>query len=356
MRNRAATHEVLRNFELNLDGLNIYTEAASGHYIYGPILAALAGARHVTAQVRDTRFGLAKNIIASTEKLASSYGVGGVVECVDQRVHSRLADADIVTNSGHVRPIDRDLLDVLKPTAVIPLMWETWEFREHELDLERCKELGILVLGTDESVSPCDMRSFIGLSGLKLLMELDYDGGDVLLLGNTHLLGMTLANAIRSLGAGVTWFADDPAADFPYADLRKYFNAHGENYSHLFVAEHKNRALLLGDTGILEFNNIAEVNEALSIAVMCGNIDAEGLARSGLKYAPKAIAPFGFMSYQPAMLGPRPVMTLYAGGLKVGEQMARARLQGQTPREAAATALLNSPAMDFIGKLKWTTD
>jgi hypothetical protein len=354
MRDSQLLREMISQFGLSLDGLNVYTEAASGHYALGPILAALAGAKHVTAQVLESRFGLARDVLSATRQLAQWYGVDHVIECVDRRSYSHLSCADIVTNSGHVRPIDRDLIDVLKPTAVIPLMWETWEFRESDFDLNRCRQRGILVLGTNEQVDPCDMRPFIGLSGFKLLLELGYDGGNILVLGNAPIPGATLVNAFRRLDLNVTWVSDSPEADMPYCDLLSHFTSQGGRYSHLIVAEHHNSTLLLGSGGLLDFTHINSVNPSLKVGVICGNIDPAGLRISGLRFMPEFITPFGFMSYQPAVLGPRPVLTLYAAGLKIGERMARARLLGQKPSQAARTAMKESPAMDFADGLAWT--
>ena len=354
MRYSRLLRELIAQFGLNLDGLNVYTEAASGHYAYGPVLAALAGAKHVTAQVNDSRFGLAREIIEQTHLLAQAYNVTEKIECIDRRSHARLAQADIVTNSGHVRPIDRDLIDSLQPTAVIPLMWETWEFRELDFDLARCKERGILALGTNEQVAPCDMRRYIGLSGVKLLLDLGYDGGAVLVLGNAPLPGATLVDTFRRLEIDVTWVSDEPTADMRYCDLQEFFNMFGSRYTHLIAVEHHNPTLLLGLGGLLDFDRMKSVNPNLQIGVMCGNIDANGLMSSGLRFLPKLIAPFGFMSFQPAELGPQPVLTLYTAGLKVGEQMARARLSGQPPSEAASAAIKEGLAMDFLDRLSWT--
>ena len=354
MRNSRLLRELISQFGLNLNGLNVYTEAASGHYAYGPIIAALAGAKHVTAQVNDSRFGLAGEIIEKTYLLAQEYDVIEKIKCIDRRSYDLLAKADIVTNSGHVRPIDRNLIDSLQPTAVIPLMWETWEYRELDFDLDRCKERGILALGTNEQVAPCDMRRYIGLTGVKMLLDLDYDGGAVLVLGNAPLPGATLVETFRRLEIDVTWVSDESTADLRYCKLQEFFNKFGSRYSHLIVAEHHNSTLLLGSDGLLEFDRIKSINPYLQIGVMCGNIDANGITASGLRFLPKLIAPFGFMSFQPADIGLQPVLTLYTAGLKVGEQMARARLSGKPPSLAANIAIKQGLAMDFLGRLAWT--
>jgi len=347
MHNHRLLQELIAHFNINLEGLNVYTEAASGHYAYGPVLAAFAGAKHVTAQVSDSRFGLAKDIIEQTYKIAKAYNVTDRIKCVDTRSHLDLAKADIVTNSGHVRPIDCDLIDTLQPTAVIPLMWETWELRESDFDLNRCREREILVLGTNERTPPCDMRGFIGMTGLKLLLELGYDGGSVLVLGNSPIPGATLVETFRRLELNVTWVSDDPNADLRYEDLSEYFHTNGNKYSHIIIAEHRNLSILIGSDGLLDFEEIKMINPNIHIGVMCGNIEVDGLLASGLSFLPKLIAPHGFVSFQPSELGPRPVLTLFAAGLKVGERMSRARLSGQTLEQAANTAIKESPAMHF---------
>lgn len=353
MKNRQLLRELISHFDLNLDGLSVYTEAASGYYAHGPILAALAGAKNVTAQVCDSRFGLAKDIIEHTRLLAEAYDVADKIECVDRRSHVRLAQADIVTNSGHVRPIDRDLVNTLKKTAVIPLMWETWEFRQQDFDLASCKERDILTLGTNEQSFRCDMRLFIALTALKLLLTQGYDGGKILLIGNSPLPALPIFDHLKRIGIDVVWASDDPDAQISYKELANHFSAFGQDYSHILVAEHKNPRLLLGENGLLTGSELREINPGLRTVVMCGNVDLENLILNNMFVFPKVIQPFGTISYQPYELGPRPVLTLYAAGLKIGEQMARARLAGTPPNLAAALVLREGLACDYMGENSW---
>lgn len=46
--------------------------------------------------------------------------------------------SDLITNTGFVRPIDREMISLMKRTAVIPLIWKTRELREADLDLQAC--------------------------------------------------------------------------------------------------------------------------------------------------------------------------------------------------------------------------
>jgi len=346
-------HELIAKLNLKLTGLTVYTESASGAYLVSAVLAAVAGAERVYAQTRDSRFGLAENVINETMKLAGYFGVADRITISNSRRLEWLADSDIVTNSGFVRPIDRELVAALKPTAVIPLMWETWEFRESDFDLAACKEKDILVLGTVENREPCNMIPYCGFIALKLLFEMGFDGRPVFILGNAPYPGGSIVSQLRGAGMDVVWFSFQPESDYHYSDLKSFFLKQGQRIGNILLAEHELPDLLLGSNGYLDFETIRAVNPEVRIGIICGNVDAGGLETSGLVYAPKQIAPFGFMSYQPYELGPRPVQLLYAAGLKVGEAMARARLAGMSVREAAKHAIANSPAMDFEGELAW---
>lgn len=344
--------ELIARFRLDLHGLTVYTEAASGSYRWNAVLAALAGAR-VFAQTRDSRFASANEVKRVTLEEARRHGVGDRIEVLLERSVPALAASDIVTNSGFVRPFDAGLIEALKPTAVIPLMWETWEFRSEDFDLERCRERGILVLGTDEGREPLDMSPFIALSGLKLLLETGFDGGRVLVVGGAGLPAEPIVKTLRLLGIETTWASPDGSGDLDYDALPLYFETHGNCYDVALLAEHRDSRLLLGPGGLLDYVVIRRVRPDLRVGIMCGSVDITGLPGSGVLSYPSQLMPFGFMSYQPYMLGPRPVLSLFAAGLCVGQAMARARLEGLSVGEAAARALASSPAMDFPGEGAW---
>ena len=82
--------------------------------------------------------------------MASRWKIFDRLVLLGSRNDERIGSADIVTNLGFVRPINGEFLRRLKPTAVIPLMFETWEYRHADLDLSECRRLGIAVLGTNE--------------------------------------------------------------------------------------------------------------------------------------------------------------------------------------------------------------
>jgi hypothetical protein len=353
VRAQALAHRLIGHYEVDLTGLTVLTEAASGPYLTTPLLAALAGADRVLAVTRDSAWATAEDVRLATEATASEWGVADRVEVTSGPAAEVVAEADIVTNSGFVRPIDADTVARMKPTAVVPLMWETWELRPGDVDLDACRARGILVLGTCESRPPCDLTGYAPFIALKLLFDLGLEGfrTRLLLLGGQPTLGAAMAAGLPELGVEVSWFATagtDGAR--PYEELAAHVEDDDAGYDALIVAEHSDDRLLLGHGGVLDPTQLAKRHPALRVGVISGAVDPVSLADSGLTFAPSQIAPFGHMSYQASELGPLPVLELYAAGLRVGEAMARARRAGATPDQAAREALATSPAMDFDGE------
>ena len=328
---------VIQATRLDLSGLAVFTEAASGPYLWPPLLAARAGARRVYALARDSRHHHADDVQAATERL------GEGIEVV--RDKTRIGDADIVTNSASLRPITADDIARMKPTAALPLMWETWEFRDDDLDLEACREHGILVLGTVEDRPPCDMVQYLRPLAVRLLFELGLEvhGTSVVLLGGQSMPGRALERYLRELGCVVEAFSAPGDGGRPYEELETHLRSH--HHDAVIVAEHVLDDLLLGDGGHASTEALLAAN--VRIGVIAGGVDADGLREAGLLVAPAEVRGPGYMSLDPSALGPRPVLELYAAGLAVGAAATRARLDGLDVAEAAARAIATSPAMDF---------
>jgi hypothetical protein len=289
-------------------------------------------------------YGVASDVRAMTMAAAEAAGVADRLIVNEEKAADQVADSDIITNSGFVRPIDATMVSWMKPTAVVPLMWETWEFRASDIDLAECRERGILVMGTDEGKPPFPMYSYVGLLALKLLFELGLEGlrTKVLVLGGGRM-GEAITGVLARCGADVSTIAGDDA----YDRLADHWRSAGASYDAMICAEHENPRVLIGTGGALTVDDLVAGGSAVRIGVISGNVQREALVAAGLPFLPAKVLPFGFMSYQPYSLGPRPVLELFASGLKVGWAMASARRRGFDRTAAERFALENSPAMAF---------
>lgn len=349
--------KLVNKYGIDLSDLIVLTEGASGGYLWNPFIALEAGAQKVICKVKDSRFGCANDVKKSIEGIAQQWGCEDRIVVKENLDSQDYSCADIITNSGHLRPIGKEIIQLLKKTSVIPLMWETWEFHDDYLDFEACRHNNILVMGTNESVPPCDMSHYSSVIGVKLLLEagLEIAGNKIILMGSTETLCGSIKKALEALGAEVAWFSSTASlGDYLYDDVGCYLKEHAAECDAILFAEHHYPYETIGGKeNDINFSELKYLNPEIKIAISCGNIDKRGLEESGLFYFPKKIEPFGYMSYQSYHVGPLPVMDLFAAGLKVGEAMVRARLRGLNIRDSALYALEHSPAQDFEGDKSW---
>jgi hypothetical protein len=296
---------------LDLKGKTVLTEAACGAYVVTPVLAACAGADRVYAMTRSTSHGTVGEAAAQTLELARLAGVRDRIEIVTDRSASIVAQADIITNSGHVRPIDREMIGWMKPSAVVSMMHEAWEFRPGDLDLRACRDRGILAAATDKRHPDVDVFSFLGLMAVKLLMDarVAVYRSSILLLCDNPFSGF-IVRGLRRAGATVV-----VAERVPAAPRQQRFDA-------ILVAMKPGHVPVVTAT---DARLIACHWPGAVVAQFWGDLDRSALHDLNVAVWPaKAEAPgTGHMGILPSAIGPEPVIRLQSGGLKVGELLSR---------------------------------
>lgn len=298
-------HNAIERCRLNLAGRIVLTEAASGAYVVTPILAALAGAEHVYAVTGTTRYGNADDIRDETLTLAQSMGVYSRIEVVTQKTHAEVSKADIITNSGHVRPLDTETIGWMKSTAVIPLMYEAWEFRSSDIDIETCRRRGIAVAGTNERHPAVDVFSFLGPMAIKQLLDAGvavYASRILLLCDN--FFSSFIEKRLVSCGADVD--VHQQLADVP----------RDTTYDAILVALQPHSKPVLA---AVEAHTIAAGMPEAIVVQFWGDIEREHFSAAGITLWPPQAPPQGHMGILPSAIGPDPVIRLQCGGLKVAQ-------------------------------------
>ena len=120
-----------------------------------------------------------------------------------------------------------------------------------------------------------------------------------------------------------------------------------KNCDALIIADFKNENTIIGQNGLISAKELANLCPSLSVIQYAGGVDVNDLDRYGIPYVPSKRVGKYRMGQTLAYLGPKPVIDLHTAGLKVGEAMARARLNGKSVEEAKMIALKYSPAQDF---------
>jgi hypothetical protein len=317
--------EAIQRCQLDLRGSVVLTEAAIGAYVVTPILAALAGAECVFAVTRTTRYGSTDQVMAHTREVAKRAGVDGLIRIIVEKSADVMARADIITNSGHVRPIDVATIAYFKPTAVVPLMYESWEYRSADLDLIACRAKGIAVAGTNERHSAVDVFSYLGIMAVKLLLDagIAVYGSRVLLLCDNPF-AQFIERGVCGAGAVVDCVRGLSAAN------------NDASYDAIVIA------LLPTSKPVLNRADAKRIKKTWNGAVIVqfwGDIPRDSFAEYDVPmWPPQQPAP-GHMGILPSEVGPEPVVRLQAGGLKVGELLWRARMAGHESDQAVQLAV-----------------
>jgi len=330
---RRLIESAIGSFALDLSGLVVLTEAATNHFSLTPLIAALAGADRVIALGRDSHYGSLASVKDELVGVAKAWGMADLIVVTGDRRDSALSRADVVTNLGFVRPLDAAFLGQLKPSASVSLMWETWEFRPVDLDIQACRRLGIPVLGTNEDHPDLQIFTYLGQVAMKLLFELDVEvfRSRIVVIGSGKFAA-SIGRVLLKLGAGAVDVLE------PGTNRRECFR----KADAILVAEHQIGDLLLGPGGWLDPRWLAEINPGVGVAHICGKVDQLSLAQAGLRHTPSRLADAGYMSVTTDYVGPRPLIDLHAAGLKVGEMLTRCRLRGMSAVESELEVLRSS--------------
>jgi hypothetical protein len=297
--------EAVDRCRLELRDRVVFTEAATGAYVVTPVLAALAGAHRVYGMTRSTSYGTVEEVTEWTQRLARRVGVETRIQIVTEKRPEWIVEADVVTNSGHARPLDRETVGWMKSGSVIPLMYEAWELRSGEVDLEACRQRGVRVAGTNERHPDVDVFSYLGQMAVKLLL----DAGVAVYRSNVLVVcdnpfAPFIRNGLAAAGARV-----EMVESFPQATS-------GEETDAILIALKPSNHLALG---AVEAASIASRWPGAVVAQFWGDIDRSALADLGVPYWPLTAPGAGHMGILPSAVGPEPIVRLQAGGLKVAE-------------------------------------
>jgi hypothetical protein len=294
---------------LDLSALTVLTEAASGAYAVTSVIAAMAGAKQVHAFVRPSRYGSVSEVNDWTLQLASAAGVAKCINIIEEVSPDILGIVDIVTNSGHLRPLTADLINRLPISAVIALMFEAWEFRPEDIDLKACAHRGIPVVGINERHEAVDVFSFLGPLCTKQL----HDSGLAVCRNRIALIcdnsfAEPIMRGLIGLGADVNLFADVAAVprDEWDAVLVALCPAREPRIGHA-EAEHL-AAVIPGEAVVVQF---------------WGDVDRCATMSHGLTVWPREPPSAGHMAVLLSEIGPEPIVRLQAGGLRAAECIRR---------------------------------
>lgn len=331
--------QAVSDMALDLSGMRVLTEAATGPFAATAAIAALAGA-DVVAVARDSLWGRASEAFVATRAITERLGCEGAITFSERTPAEAAKGCDLVTNLGFVRPIDATLVAQLSRFAAVSLMWEPWEFREGDIDRVALEVAGVPLIATNEAHPRVRTFAYLGPTIGRLLLEecVEIVGSRILLVGSDPF-GEAVANWLADAGARVAraGLVDWAARVKEITDIDA-----------LVVVEHREHRDLLAVAGAsVALARLAELGAP--VVRLCGVLDRHAVETAGGRLVPATDPPAGVMSVTTAHAGPRPVIDLHAAGLKAGGLVAAARREGASPREAIAVSVASGFGLAIEG-------
>jgi hypothetical protein len=321
----SSIRNTVSRLDLNLQGLAVLTECATGVYSCTPAIAALAGADEVFAFGKDSPHGTfdeaGNDVFALWNALSLSQDILSISN-TSETLNNYLEKADIVTNSGHLRPINAEQVGKLKRGCVIPLMYESWEFRPGDLSLDACQKSGIAVAGTNERHPNIGVFEYLGPLVAKALFEggLEIMGNNILLISDNDF-AWYVEKTLKYLGANVL---RNPSKT--YADIQAIVFAHTPRAS----------------GGSLDLSSWKLPKILPLCCQLWGDVDRSYF---DARWIPKQEPRYGHMGLLLSELGIDPIVRLQAGGLKVGQLLANGIREKLPVRDAIEVAVESGYAL-----------
>lgn len=324
---RAYKHieRVIDELKLDLSGLTVLTEIGNNYYYYLPFIAAMAGAKKVYAWTGNNNYFdvevLVKNALEECKRKALANTISFAV---NERPATHVQQADIITNSGFVRPLNESLLKNSKDGVAIPLMFEAWELRETDIDITYCKKRKIKVAGTNENHPAIKVFESVGPLAVKLAMEagMEVYQNKIIVWSDDAFgeMSKTYFEKMNATDVLLTTNKEKAIAFMPDADFI------------YFCSNHEKRCIISNQDpdAIFSIDAILNSNPSLNIVHLYGKFDLMELESKGLHVYPKQNGKSEYMSKTLTHIGMGPSLNLLVAGLKVGQEMARNNLSDLT--------------------------
>ena len=300
------------DLDLDLSGYNILTEVGSSEYIFTPIIAALANANRVIAYTKNSRYGLASDNIFECKKVLNGIDLQDNVEFYSGEISkTHLETADIITNSGFLRPLNEGKLKHLKKNAVIPLMYEKWELRDSDIDINYCKENNIKVAGTWENHPSLLVFNHVGPLALKMALNAGYEvyENKIIVWSDDHF-GEVVKEAFLNIGAN----------DVILTTNEEYLYNNIDNVDFIFICDYDEEREY-GSPYFFDFEKLLKKNTTFGIVHLFGKIDFNKHKNLVTNLYPNFDGFPSLMTHTLSQVGINPIINLQVSGFKVAESL-----------------------------------
>ena len=222
-----------------------------------------------------------------------------------------IQSADIITNSGMLRPLDSIFLGFVKPNAVISLMFEAWELRLKDIDLDICRSKKIRVTGVSENNSTMNIFEYSGILAIKLILN---SGIEIfqsnILIWSRDDFGEVAKKYLSKLTPKSIIICNESEKFYKYI----------ENVDLVYFCDYHEDRHYFGPNGFLNLELISRINPTVKFCHLYGNILKTECNNFGISLFPNKDGYNKVMSETLSYAGIEPVIQLLVASLKAAKE------------------------------------
>jgi len=273
----------------------------------------LAGAKKVYALSKTTKYGTIEEINNNVKEYSKNFNIDfSKIEITTKENFNKYNEIDIITNLGHVRPIDELFLSKLNKNAVISYMCETWEHRKDDLDLELCKKYNIKVAGTNEEHELVNCFRETGLIALNMIFDAKISIFDAkILIISRDKFGIEIKKVLSNYSLNISLYNDFEKDIYHYID----------NLDLIIVADYLYLDEIIGNNGLIKPKKLTEKSPYVKIIQYSGKNNLQEIKEQKISIFPEIKLQPIRMAKTLADISYKSVIRLHTAGLKVGESL-----------------------------------
>lgn len=299
----------IKQFKLDLSGLNVLIPAHGVEPCINPIMASLAGAKNIYVQSMDVN---AINDITIYKNENDSE-----IIFIEKETSQVLSSVDIIIKGGDISQIDTKYIAALKENCVISYYPKNFDFYDVQgINLEECTNKKIPVVSVNPNDSNLMLYKYISQVILKRFNEINLDlfRSRTLIVGYGELFESVLS-LLKTCGSYVY------AANLEKMQDKSYIIKHLADMDSIVVVDYPQKyGNIIGTDGFITIEDILNINPEVKIMHLAGKIQTNPLNLGKIFYMPERIKQ-NSLSINEYDLGLRAIIDTSAATMKAAETL-----------------------------------
>ncbi len=331
----------LKQFNVDLTGLNILIGASVTQLALIPLTACFANARNIYVLSQSTEESNRLNHYINKINFSSN------VKFIEKLQPHVLSQIDVLIKGNKIKYLDEQIISSLKESCVIAVFPEFVDFNYiNGISLEDCSKYKIPVIALNEQDDNLMTDKYFANIITKRCYEagLDIYKSKILLVGKGKTLDSSL-NLLKSAGAFVY------VANTDKTDCQQYILKHLADADAVVIAQVPICTdYVIGKQGLITLEHILQINPEVKIVHFAGRIDTALLNKEKIKVVPGNIN-VNHVNVNINELGIKAVSDIVAALMKSVESMSKAKNKTTNLKDCIVSyKVMNYEEIEFARK------